>query len=51
MVGTAKETLVRLLQEFTHVGLIEKTDKTIRILDRKALVKAANFMGPKAKNF
>lgn len=45
MVGTAKENLVRLLQEFKKAGLIEKTDKTIRILDRKRLVKEANLTG------
>jgi CRP-like cAMP-binding protein len=45
MVGTAKETLVRLLQEFKRAGLIEKTDKTIRIIDRKGVIKEANLMG------
>lgn len=49
MVGTAKETLVRILQEFTHAGLVEKTGKAIRILDRKGLVKEANLMGSKQK--
>jgi CRP-like cAMP-binding protein len=45
MVGTAKETLVRLLQDFRQAGLIEKTDKIIRIIDRKAMIKEANLMG------
>ena len=45
MVGTAKETLVRLLQDFRQAGLIEKTDKIIRIIDRKAMVKEANLIG------
>lgn len=49
MVGTAKETLVRLLQEFKNAGLIEKTDKTIRIIDRKGIVKEANLMGSNDK--
>jgi CRP-like cAMP-binding protein len=39
MVGTAKESLVRLLQEFKRAGLIEKTDKTIRIIDRKGVIR------------
>lgn len=45
MVGTAKESLVRLLQEFKRAGLIEKTDKTIRIIDRKGVIREANLMG------
>lgn len=45
MVGTAPETLVRLLQEFKGAGLIEKTFKTIKILDRKGIIKEANMMG------
>jgi CRP-like cAMP-binding protein len=45
MVGTAKENLVRLLQEFKKNGLIEKTDKTIHIIDRKNLIKEANLSG------
>lgn len=49
MVGTAKETLVRLLQDFKQSGLIEKTDKMIRILDRKGIIKEANLMGMNAK--
>jgi CRP-like cAMP-binding protein len=49
MVGTAKETLVRLLQEFRSAGLIEKTNKTIRIVDRKGIVREANLMGSNHK--
>lgn len=45
MVGTAKETLVRLLQDFRQAGLIEKTDKIIRIIDRTGMVNEANLMG------
>jgi len=49
MVGTAKETLVRLLQDFQRAGLIEKTNKTIRIIDRKGVIKEANLMGSNSK--
>lgn len=49
MVGTAKETLVRLLQDFKRSGLIEKTEKTIRIVDRKGLIKEANLTGLNSK--
>ena len=45
MVGTAKETLVRLLQTFKEAGLIEKNDKVIRIIDRERMIKEANLMG------
>jgi len=45
MVGTAKETLVRLLQEFKIAGYIKKTDKTIVILNRKGIIREANLMG------
>jgi CRP-like cAMP-binding protein len=45
MVGTAKETLVRLLQEFKRDRLIETTGKSIRILDRKGIIREANIMG------
>jgi len=43
MVGTAKETLVRLLQQMKAEGLIESRGRTIRIVDRKGLVRAANL--------
>ena len=49
MVGTATETLVRLLQEFAKAGFIQKTEKTIRIIDRKGLVREANLSGLKTK--
>lgn len=45
MVGTAKETLVRLLQEFKKAGYIETMGRSIRIIDRKGIVNAANVMG------
>jgi hypothetical protein len=50
-VGTAKESLVRLLQEFRQAGLIEKTDRTIRIVNRKGVIKEANLKGLNHKNF
>jgi CRP-like cAMP-binding protein len=50
MVGTAKESLVRLLQDFKRAGLIEKTDKTIRITDRKSMIREANLMGLNKKS-
>jgi CRP-like cAMP-binding protein len=49
MVGTAKETLVRILQEFKHDGLIESDGRMIRILNRKELTKKANFAGYASK--
>jgi len=49
MVGTAKETLVRLLHEFSNNHLIEKTGNTIRIIDRKGIVREANLMGTKTR--
>jgi CRP-like cAMP-binding protein len=49
MVGTAKESLVRLLQDFKRAGLIEKTGKSIRIIDRKGVIKEANLKGLNAK--
>lgn len=45
MVGTAKETLVRLLQDFSSTGLIAKTGKSIRILNRRGIIKEANLIG------
>src|SRR6187402_2974757 len=45
MVGTAKETLVRLLHEFKDDKLIETTGKSIRIVNRKGMIKEANLMG------
>lgn len=43
MVGTAVETLVRLLHDFKEDGLIETEGRRIRILDTNRLVKVANF--------
>ncbi len=43
LVGTAVETLVRLLHDFKDEGLIETEGRRIRILDVKRLVKVANF--------
>lgn len=45
MVGTAKETLVRLLREFKDAGYIETSGRSIRITDRKGIVKEANLLG------
>lgn len=45
MVGTAKETLVRLLQEFKRDKLIEANGRIIRITNRKGIIKEANMMG------
>lgn len=42
-VGTAVETIVRLLHDFKEEGLIETNGRKIRILDAKRLVKVANF--------
>jgi CRP-like cAMP-binding protein len=41
-IGTAVETLVRLLREFKEEGLIETEGKKIRVLDLKKLVQIAN---------
>lgn len=41
-VGTAVETLVRLLREFKEDGLIETEGKKIRVLNMKKLVQIAN---------
>ena len=49
MVGTSKETLVRFLQDFQRAGLIEKTSKTIRIIDRRGVIKEANLIGSNSK--
>jgi CRP-like cAMP-binding protein len=45
MVGTAKETLVRLLKEFKRDGLIESNGRIIRILNKKQLIKEAHLTG------
>jgi len=49
MVGTAKETLVRLLQEFKRDNLIEANGRIIRITNRKGIIKEANMMGQNLK--
>jgi len=43
LVGTAVETLVRLLHDFKEEGLIETEGRKIRILNAKKLVKVANL--------
>lgn len=43
MVGTAVETLVRLLHDFKDEGLIETKGRIIRIKDAKKLIAVANF--------
>lgn len=43
LVGTAVETLVRLLHDFKDEKLIETEGRKIRILDAKKLVKVANL--------
>jgi CRP-like cAMP-binding protein len=45
MVGTAKETLVRLLQEFKKIGLIESDGRIIRVLNKKGLIEEVNPAG------
>ena len=47
MVGTAKETVVRHLLEFKNAGLIDKTGRSIRILNRKRMIKEANLVAVK----
>lgn len=42
-IGTAVQTLVRLLHTFKDEGLIETKGRKIKILDIKGLVKVANF--------
>jgi CRP-like cAMP-binding protein len=43
LVGTAVETVVRLLHDFKEEGLVSTNGRKIRILDAKRLVKVANF--------
>jgi CRP-like cAMP-binding protein len=50
MVGTAKETVVKLLHQFKDNKLIATTGKSIRIINRKGIIKEANFMGRGSKN-
>lgn len=49
MVGTAKETLVRILQEFKRDHLIETTGRSVRIIDRKGIIAQANLIGNNIK--
>lgn len=43
MIGTAKETLVRLLQEFKSQGLIQSDGRFITILDKRGIMREANM--------
>jgi len=43
LVGTATETLIRLLSEFKTEGLIKLEGRKISVVDEKRLVKAADF--------
>ena len=43
MVGTATESVIRLLSEFKQDGLIELHGRRIRILDEKSLYKIGNI--------
>lgn len=43
MVGTATETLIRLLHDFKEEKLIETNGRKIKVLNSKALVKVANL--------
>ena len=45
MVGTATETVIRLLSEFKKDGLINFEGKKIQVLDPKGLAKTADFFG------
>ena len=51
MVGTAKENLVRLLQQFKSEGLIESTGRVIKILNKKEVIREANLTGGNPKVF
>ena len=43
MVGTATESVIRLLSEFKQDGLIELHGRRIKILDEKTLYKIGNL--------
>lgn len=43
IVGTATETVIRLLSEFKNDGLIELENKKIKVLDQDALINEADF--------
>jgi CRP-like cAMP-binding protein len=51
MVGTAKENLVRLLQQFKSEGLIESNGRIIRILNKKGIIREANLSGGHSRVF
>lgn len=44
LVGTATETLVRMLNDFKNEGYIEKHGKSIRITNRRELIREANLV-------
>lgn len=48
MIGTAKETLVRLLKDFKQKKLIQTTSASIRIINREGIIREANLMGNEA---
>jgi CRP-like cAMP-binding protein len=43
MVGTATESVIRLLSEFKQDGLIELQGRRIKIIDEKSLYKIGNL--------
>ena len=43
MVGTATESVIRLLSEFKQDGLIEIHGRRIRVMNEKSLIKIANI--------
>lgn len=45
ILGTAKETLVRLLKDFKQKKLIQTTSSSIRIINREGIIREANLMG------
>lgn len=45
MVGTATESVIRLLSEFKQDGLIELNGRKIKILNEKALIRTGNIYG------
>jgi CRP-like cAMP-binding protein len=49
MVGTAKETVVRLLQQFKREGLVESKGRMIRIANRKGIIREANLGAMRSK--
>ena len=45
IIGTATETVIRLLSEFKNQELISLQGKKIKVLDPQGLVKEADFYG------